>query len=147
MEALKNEQLGAQIAIAERKLVSYPRTNGSGKSAERDATMSESVVERSAEADAQDRFPRLTAEWKQESRYLSNTAQMALLRPYQRIIGLGRAALPLILQELQREPDHWFWALEAITDENPVPAEASGDVARMTQAWIEWGKQRGYLPA
>ena len=38
------------------------------------------------------RFRRLTAEWKEKSRYLSNTAQMAMLMPYQRIIGLGMPA-------------------------------------------------------
>jgi hypothetical protein len=77
---------------------------------------------------------------------MSNTAQMAMLRPYQKIIGMGSEAIPLILEELQRDPDQWFWALEAITDENPVPAEAAGKVRLMAQAWIEWGKQRGLLP-
>ncbi len=86
-------------------------------------------------------------EWKDRSRFLSNTAQMAMLAPYQRIIGMGEPAVPLILEELQREPDQWYWALEMITEENPVPPGAAGDVRRMAQAWIEWGKQRGYLAA
>jgi len=66
------------------------------------------------------RFQELTSQWKTQSRYLSNTAQMAMLWPYQQIIGLGAIAVPLILAELRRETDHWFWALEAITGENPV---------------------------
>ena len=92
--------------------------------------------------DAADRFRRLADEWKEKSKHLSNTAQMVMLRPYQRIIGMGREALPYIFEELRREPDQWFWALEAITEENPVPAEAAGKVRLMAQAWIEWGKQR-----
>ncbi len=89
-----------------------------------------------------ERFERLAAEWKRESRYLSNTAQMAMLKPYQRIIGMGLPAVPLILDELRREPNHqWFWALEAITEENPVPPEAAGNVHLMAQAWIDWGKR------
>ena len=76
---------------------------------------------------------------------MSNVAQMALLAPYQKIIGMGPEAVPLILEELQREPDQWFWALEAITDEDPVPPEAKGKVRLMAEAWIEWGKQRGLL--
>jgi hypothetical protein len=99
----------------------------------------------SRDAEIRNRFDRLAAEWKQQSRYLSNTAQMAMLRPYQRIIGLGWAAVPLILQELEREPDHWFWALESITDENPVPPEVAGKIDLMAQAWIEWGKRHGLL--
>ena len=94
-----------------------------------------------------ERFQRLAREWKERSRYLSNTAQMAMLKPYQRIIGMGEHALPLILEELGREPDHWFWALEMITEEDPVPPEAAGRVNQMAQAWIEWGKKHGYLAA
>ena len=80
------------------------------------------------------RFQRLTDEWKRKSRYMSNTAQMAILTPYHRIIGMGMDAVPLILGELQRDPDHWFWALEAITEEDPVPAAAKGKVDQMAQA-------------
>jgi hypothetical protein len=39
----------------------------------------------------------------------------------------------------------WFWALEAIAEQNPVPPEAKGQVRLMAQAWIEWGKQQGYV--
>ncbi len=74
------------------------------------------------------RFQQLAGEWKKQSGYLSNTAQMAMLRPYQRIIGMGWAAVPLLLEGLQHDPDQWFWALEAITGENPVPPEAAGKV-------------------
>jgi len=94
--------------------------------------------------ETRERFRRLAEEWKERSRYLSNTAQMALMRPYQRIIGMGEVAVPLILEELRREPDQWFWALEAITGENPVPPEATGKVRLMADAWIEWGRQRGF---
>jgi hypothetical protein len=95
--------------------------------------------------DTLERFRRLAAELKDQSRYLSNSAQMAMLKPYQQIIGMGWAAVPLILGELKQEPDHWFWALEAITAENPVPLEAAGKVHDMAQAWIEWGASRGFL--
>jgi hypothetical protein len=97
------------------------------------------------EARVQARFQRLATEWKEQSRYLSNAAQMATLKPYQRIIGLGLPVVPLILEELQREPDQWFWALESITEQDPVPPEAKGKVRLMAQAWIDWGKQRGYI--
>ncbi len=102
-------------------------------------------LQTASEASLRERFQRLSAEWKEQSRYLSNTAQMATLRPYQRIIGMGPAAVPLILEELRREPDQWFWALEAITEENPVPPEAAGKVREMARAWIDWGKRQGFL--
>jgi len=104
------------------------------------------MLSQTAESDIRDRFRELRDDWKARSQFLSNTAQMAILWPYQQIIGLGRAAVPLILAELRREPDQWFWALEAITGENPVPEDAAGDVARMAEAWIDWGEKQGLAP-
>jgi hypothetical protein len=94
---------------------------------------------------ARERFARHAAQWKAESVHMSNVAQMALLKSYQSIIGMGDAAVPLLLEELQREPDNWFWALEAITLENPVPAEANGRIDEMASAWVEWGRAKGYI--
>ena len=90
-------------------------------------------------------FAELAKEWKSKSRYMSNVAQMAMLRAYQRIIGLGPSVVPLILSELNRQPDQWFWALEALTGENPVPAESAGKVKEMARAWVEWGKNQGIV--
>lgn len=93
---------------------------------------------------ARDRFTRLAARWKDESRYMSNTAQMALLWSYQSIIGMGREAVPFILDELRREQKQWFWALRAITGDDPVPKEFAGLVRESAQAWIDWGVRNGY---
>lgn len=92
-----------------------------------------------------ERFRRLAAEWKEQARYLSDSRRMAMLRPYQAIIGMGLPVVPLILEELKREPDHWFYALEVITDESPVPADAQGDMRRIADAWLAWGRQHGLI--
>lgn len=63
---------------------------------------------------------------------------------YQQIIGLGPAVVPLLLAELDREPDHWFWALKAITGADPLPPDGRGRVGEMTQAWLRWGREQGY---
>jgi hypothetical protein len=34
------------------------------------------------------------------------------------------AAIPLILQEMSKQPGHWFAALEAITGISPVPVHS-----------------------
>ncbi|MBI1831020.1 MAG: hypothetical protein HYR84_06170 [Planctomycetes bacterium] len=98
-------------------------------------------------ATIEDRFRRLAAEWKDQARYLSNSARMAMLPAYQRIIGMGMPVVPLILEELRRELHHWFWALEAITDQNPVPPESLGKIQEMADAWIDWGIQQGLIAA
>lgn len=91
------------------------------------------------------KFGELVAAWKTGSMHMSNSAQMALLRPYQQIIGLGWPAIPLILGELQREPDHWFWALEMITQQNPVDPSSLGNIREMTESWIQWGIENGFI--
>lgn len=101
----------------------------------------------SSATSVEERFRRLAAEWKEQARYLSNSMRMAMLTPYQRIIGMGMPVVPLILEELRREPHHWFWALEAITEQNPVPAEALGKTQEMADAWVEWGKRQGLIAA
>ena len=93
----------------------------------------------------QELFQKYKDDWTSKTRHLSNMAQIAFVFSYQRIIGLGPKVVPLILVELQKETDHWFWALEAITGENPVPKEDAGDVEASARAWIAWGKKNGYL--
>src|SRR5438445_12585254 len=94
-------------------------------------------------ATVEERFRRLAKEWKEQARYLSNSARMAMLQPYQHIIGMGMPVVPLILGELRRQPDHWFWALEAITEQNPVPPESLGKIQVMADAWVKWGVKHG----
>jgi len=91
------------------------------------------------------RFRALARQWKNETRYASHFNQMFLIPSYQQIIGLGPSAIPLILRELENEPGHWFWALAALTGENPAGQGAVGNVEAMRQAWLQWGRERGYL--
>ena len=89
-------------------------------------------------------FIRLAAEWRQ-SREPGDIHRMAMHMAYQRIIGLGTPIVPYILRELKCKPDHWFWALHAITGEDPVPQDAQGELGKMTEAWLEWGREEGYI--
>jgi hypothetical protein len=91
----------------------------------------------------QQRFQELVDQWKEATLLLSSITDMAMHPAYQQIIGMGQAALPLLFAELRREPDHWFWALQAITGVNPVPVQYRGDTTRMTQAWLAWADQQG----
>lgn len=90
-------------------------------------------------------FARLAQAWKRDTRSISSTTEIATHPAYQRIIGLGREVVPLILADLRQEPCPWFWALPAITGEAPVAASPKGKVRQMAEAWIRWGKQKGML--
>jgi hypothetical protein len=91
-------------------------------------------------------FERLAAQWKLEKTALSSITAIAMLPSYQRIIGMGKPAIRLILSQLEREgdqPDMWFWALRSITGEDPISDEDRGDVVAMAEAWIRWGDANG----
>jgi hypothetical protein len=93
------------------------------------------------------KFKRLAEVWQRDTAIYSSMVQTAMHPAYQNIIGMGKDALPFLFKRLQSEgdePHHWFWALAAITGENPVPKESRGRVAEMAKAWFEWGRENGY---
>jgi len=90
------------------------------------------------------RFRDLAMSWRKECTYLSSVREMVLHPAYQQIIGMGKSALPFIFRELETHPDHWFWALWAITGEDPVPPEDKGKIQVMTHHWLCWARRRGY---
>ena len=49
-------------------------------------------------------FARLVQAWKRDTRYISSPTEIATHPAYQRIIGLGREVVPLILADLRQEP-------------------------------------------
>ena len=90
------------------------------------------------------RFQGLVKQWRDERGARSSITESAMLPAYQKIIGMGQAAISLILAQLESEgdqPDQWFWALIAITGQNPVKPEDQGNFRKMAGAWIEWGKE------
>jgi hypothetical protein len=99
----------------------------------------------SPQTDIEQAFQELAGQWQEETAHLSSQTQIAMHPAYQRIIGLGPVALPLIFRDLERKSNFWFWALRALTGENPVKSEDQGRVGRMTEAWLAFGRERGYL--
>ncbi len=97
-----------------------------------------------SDAQLEAEFNRLAAEWRAQTGMLSLVTHKSMHPAYQRIIGMGPPVVPLILRDLEQKPDHWFWALRAITGDNPVKSEQRGRMKQMAQVWIQWGKGHGY---
>ncbi|MFN6526381.1 hypothetical protein [Nostoc sp. ChiSLP03a] len=98
----------------------------------------------SRQAELKDTFIKLANQWRSETKHMSLMSDMILHTAYQQIIGMGTDAVPLILEELSREPEHWFWALRSITGDNPIKPEDRGRLKKMAEAWLDWGRQHGY---
>jgi hypothetical protein len=90
-------------------------------------------------------FRELVRVWRADTVYVSSPPAMNSHWAYQRIIQLGRPVVPLLLRELEREPDFWFTALKTITGADPVPPEARGRVAEMAGAWVRWGRSNNLI--
>jgi hypothetical protein len=104
------------------------------------------LEEKTKKIAAEQRFNRLAKAWKSETELVSKVTKRILHPAYQKTIGMGESAIPLILKDLSENgPDDWFWALTAITDENPITKEMAGNMAAMTEAWLQWGRKAGYL--
>ena len=92
-------------------------------------------------------FQKLISQWHEQREGMSWIAEMAMCPAYQSIVGMGPSVIPLVLAQLESEgdePDHWFWALQAITEVNPVADADRGNIVKMAEAWLRWGAQQGY---
>ena len=89
-------------------------------------------------------FRRLESSWMAEVGYHSSSTILINHPAFQEIISLGDAVVPLLLRDLEREPHLWVWALPRITGANPVEYADRGNIAKMSEAWVRWGKEQGY---
>src|SRR5262245_20898110 len=88
------------------------------------------------------RFRELATQWQEATWFLSSPPQIIAHPAFQAIIALGPAVVPFMLRDLEEGPRLWVWALPEITGENPVP-EGVSNVTQLSQAWLQWGRQRG----
>ena len=108
--------------------------------------VTQSQVKRKPDADLEKEFQKLARQWRRDTGHFSIVAQMIRHPAYQRIIEMGEPVIPIILKDLQAQPDHWFPALAAISGESPpIPQKYRGRMRAITKIWLEWGKAKGYI--
>lgn len=95
--------------------------------------------------DAAAKVEKLVGQWIEERPRGGNVHRITETPAYRSIIEMGERALRPLLMRLRRKPEHLFHALHEITEENPIPASAEGKIKLMADAWVQWGKSRGYL--
>ena len=107
---------------------------------------SQSQVKRKPTTELEREFQELARQWRHDTGHFSFVSQMTRHPAYQSIIEMGEPVIPIILKDLQRQPDHWFPALAAISGESPpIPKEYRGRMMAITKIWLEWGKAKGYI--
>lgn len=88
-------------------------------------------------------FDSLVKKWKDETFFQSSLGEIFTNEAYQRIMAMGRDALPMILSELQKKPGHWFYALEKIVGHDV--ASGTENFADARSAWLEWGYKNNFI--
>ncbi|NJK67279.1 MAG: hypothetical protein HC941_12695 [Microcoleus sp. SU_5_3] len=88
----------------------------------------------------EDTFLELAEKWRHDTEMLSSPTKKLKHPAYQKIISIGKPVLPLILRELERQPDHWFMALSAIAKQDPVSPE--DNFKQAVEAWLQWGREQ-----
>jgi len=97
------------------------------------------------------RYNELATEWKKtRATWRSFSGDLMRDENYSQIVGMGPPVIKFILWDMQAEIDSgrvtdWFYALWAITGENPIPTEAQGKPIEAAKAWIEWGRRTGLI--
>jgi len=92
-----------------------------------------------------ERFKEMANRWHDETDHLSSSSRITNNGLYLEIISMGETAIPFILRDLQERGGDWYPALRILSDADPVPTEVRGEVPKMKEAWISWGRDKGYI--
>lgn len=90
-------------------------------------------------------FRRLFDAWDSETFLFSFPHQIYEHWAYEELVGLGEAAIPYMLGEVQRGRPNLVVALRSITGESPVKA-SEPNTEQVMAAWVAWGEAKGYVP-
>jgi hypothetical protein len=89
-------------------------------------------------------FDALVSEWRRLRERGSSTAPL-VNDAYGQIVAMGWPVVPLLLREVERQSGHWFEALTWITREDLSTPKTRGNIRELRRAWLQWGRERGFI--
>ena len=88
-------------------------------------------------------FNSLAKQWREDTLYYSSLTDICFHPAYQTIMAMGREALPFVFRELEKQPDHWFYALKFMVREDV--AKGAVNLAEARLRWLDWARREKYL--
>lgn len=79
--------------------------------------------------------------WQSETAFESNPRRITQHPSYAALVSNAELVLPQIVGELRTKPSYLVWVLEAAIGEKPYTADMTGDIKKMTQAWLDWASR------
>ena len=109
------------------------------------AQVTKYVVEQDASrnGDLEKEFNALVAQWKEDTFACSSLTKQFGHPAYMRIMALGKQGIPLVLREMRKSQDDWFYALKFMAGEDAAKGVKDFDAAKA--AWTQWGYQHNYI--
>jgi hypothetical protein len=81
-----------------------------------------------------------------EATAMRSLSDMATVNHYfYRILAMGERAIPLVLREMSLRRRRWFRAMQALAPYGDDPAKDAKTFDEGVDAWLAWGRERGYL--
>jgi len=84
-------------------------------------------------------------QWKAETAFESNGRKIIENTYYQKMINMGKAAIPLILEKYVQANDHWSYASRRITGISLNESTNYGNLEAIRMDWIEWGVKNNLI--
>ena len=100
-----------------------------------------------AEADDElyQEFRSLATLWKEETAGYAFLSKAIQHPAYEEIIAMGEQTIPWMLRDLADGHGQWFHALRLLTGASPIADEDRGYRPKMRSAWLEWGREQGWI--
>jgi hypothetical protein len=108
-------------------------------------TVAAAIVSQPALVGLDRRFREQADKWQSETAFLSSTPMRVMHDSYQTIMAMGPDVIPILLLDLQKTHRHWFWALRHLTNVDPVLERDKGNIDKMIDSWITWGRKEGKI--
>lgn len=74
--------------------------------------------------------------WRSETRFLSDSSEIADHPSFKALVENAEKVIPLIKMELSREPSLLIWVLEDHFGMNPYTPGDEGNVAKQSDRWL-----------
>lgn len=87
-------------------------------------------------------FRRLTKQMEGRLGPTSRLREWLFSEEYVAIVGLGPRVVPHLLVDLRKHVRPWFFALRALTRQDPTVGVSPGNFEELARHWVAWGVEQ-----